>query len=56
MEIVLIDSCFVNSCSFGIPMEGDEVRVFKHHHLQFAIKNSQLQKIFQIYIYIYIYT
>ena len=31
--ISLINSCSVNSCNFGVPMEGGELRVFLFHHL-----------------------
>ena len=33
LQIVLINSCSVNSCDLGVPLEGGELKVFLHCHL-----------------------
>ena len=33
IPVFLINSCSANSCNFGVPVGGDELRVFLLHHL-----------------------
>ena len=33
LQVILINSYFLNSCNFGVPIEGDELRVFLPYHL-----------------------
>ena len=33
LQSILIDSCFVHSCNFGVPVGGDKFQVFLLHHL-----------------------
>ena len=33
LQVILIDGCSASSCNFGVPMGGDEFRVFLFHRL-----------------------
>ena len=33
LQVICINSCSVNSCNFGVPMGGGELRVFLCYHL-----------------------